>query len=65
MEIARAEPEQFENALNRLMETRSPREVVHELTSGRILLARASEGLLSSEEREAILSPTGRLRERR
>ena len=65
MEIARAAPEQFENALNRLMETRSPREVVHELTSGRILLARASEGLLTSEEREAILSPTGRLRERR
>lgn len=63
--IARSEREQFERALNRLMPTRSPREVVHELTSGRILLARASDGLLSSEEREAILSPAGPLKERR
>lgn len=64
MEVARGAPEQFENTLNRLMETRSPREVVHELTSGRRLLARAAEGLLTAEEREAILSPAGRLRDR-
>ena len=64
MQIASEAPEQFENALNRLMETRSPREVVHELTSGRILLQRASEDLLTPEEREAILVPTSRLRDR-
>jgi DNA helicase IV len=64
MQIASEAPEQFENALNRLMETRSSREVVHELTSGRILLQRASEGLLTPEEREAILVPTSRLRDR-
>ena len=64
MTVAQSEPEQFENALNRLMETRSPREVVHELTSGRILLARASEELLRAEEREAILAPPGRLGQR-
>jgi DNA helicase IV len=62
--VAQRAPAEFENALNRLMETRSPREVVHELFSGPKLLARAADGLLTAEEQAAILHPSGPLRVR-
>ena len=53
--------EAFDNALDRLMPSRSPREVVHELLTGPKILAEAAHGILTGAEQAEIRRSPDRL----
>jgi DNA helicase IV len=51
----------FENALDRYLQSRSPREVVHDLLTGPKLLAAAARGILTPAEQASLRRPTDKL----
>jgi DNA helicase IV len=61
--IAARFPTEFENALDRFIQTRSPREVVHDLLTGPRLLAAAAQGVLSPAEQAVLRRRADRLAE--